>query len=1578
MAAVSVGAPPAYNSKPNATRHIYLDFNGALVSGKAWSATDGTTTWKSWDCAAWGTDGDATTFSDAEQAEMKRVWQRISEDYAPYDINVTTDVTYDSATYTGNKNNVGWLLFTATTDKTGARCPHYGSGGVAYVGVFGNSNFFSTYQPAWVTPTGSANMAEAASHEMGHNLGLTHDGTSTLTYYGGHGATASAPSWGPIMGTGYGRDVSQWSKGEYFDANLFQDDLTVIANRVPYRADDHGGTAGTATALTIINGTTISSTTPETDPSNSNPANKGVIERNTDVDVFSFYTGAGSVQLNANPWIQPSGTKGGNLDILLELYNEAGTLVASNNAASLTTASISTTLVQGSYYLRVRNTGSGTPLVSPPSGYTSYGSIGQYFISGTIVAANQPLALTSITPASGNAGSNITVDITGTALAAETSMKLTQSGRADILGSSVQLSGSTLRCQFDLTGAAAGLWSLHASNPDLESATLPDAFTVNAVPTTLWSENFDGTVTGWTSLATLGTHSWVISTTQSHSATSSYRASAPATKVTSSLTSPAIVVPSGATNLQLKFWHSYGLDSQKDGGRLELSVDDGASWFGVESVNSGASFTRNGYTATIGTGNRIARSEFNGLLAWTGTSSGFVETLVDLTTAKFANKTIRARWIIATDASVSSSGWHVDSISLIGSTSDAPPNQAPVITVAASTSSGETETDGPTIYQIIRGTGTSLSVTATDDEGESSLTYTWEATSGPSPVGFSENGNNAAKITTAAFNQTGDYLLTVTALDAGELASTSSVNVRVSATGTYVVTPASESVEVGTTQQFVASLFDQFGTPVATQPSPINWSTTGGGSISASGLFSATSAGGPFTITAASGTFADSAAVFVTAGTASVQLTNLNQTYNGSPIAVTVTTQPPGLAHSVTYNTSSTVPTAAGTYAVVATITDPNYVGSASGNLLIAKAPQTIHFAALETSGDEQPPFQLTGTASSGLAVSYSSSNTDVAVVSDNTVTIVGLGTTTITASQAGNTNYDAAAAVPQTLTVGRSNPLAVITGGPYKLLAGQSLSLDGSASQASFGETITTYEWDLNNDNTFGDVAGATPSAIDFATLADTWGMTQGLNPIQLKITDSSNKTSLVSSSVELLHSLTWDANGIVAGQTNGAGDWLDNNQWWDDSNNRDWISGLNAVFGGSNTEAGAVTLASPTTVHSLIFSTFTGTYTLGTPGQTLAVNGGIQMTSSSAAVALLSPIALGAAQTWTNHSTAGFIAGNNNQAIDLGSHALTLGGAGNFFFNTADDTGITLTGSGNLIKEGSGTFALGGANTYDGAITVNQGKLLITGSLSNIDAALTVNSGATLGGSGTIGRNVTIEEGGKLEFAISTDDASHDGLEISSGRSFAFSGASELTITSSSGATPGTYTLITGGDPITGSAPATVNLPEGWAATVTVSGNSLLLNIASTIVVESAFVAWADSSFPNGYLANNDAAADPDGGGLATGIEWVVGGDPTTGADDAALAPTCDLTTDPAYFTFTYRRSDAANTDANTSIHVQYCTAIGDWINAVEGPDIIITEHDNFHGSEPGIDKVELKIKRTPELGNKLFARLQVVIAP
>ena len=92
-----------------------------------------------------------------------------------------------------------------------------------------------------------------------------------------------------------------------------------------------------------------------------------------------------------------------------------------------------------------------------------------------------------------------------------------------------------------------------------------------------------------------------------------------------------------------------------------------------------------------------------------------------------------------------------------------------------------------------------------------------------------------------------------------------------------------------------------------------------------------------------------------------------------------------------------------------------------------AKTDQTITFEALEDKTFGDPAFDLTATASSSLAVSYTSSDETVATINGSTVTIVGAGTTTITASQEGDDSFNAATPVEQTLTVNKSDQTITI-----------------------------------------------------------------------------------------------------------------------------------------------------------------------------------------------------------------------------------------------------------------------------------------------------------------------------------------------------------------------------------------------------------------------------------------------------------------------------------------------------------------------------------------------------------------------
>jgi hypothetical protein len=178
---------------------------------------------------------------------MATVWHRISEDFAPFNIDVTTEAPPSFGP------TVGHILITNRTDSNDKLIYSQIAGGVAYVGVWGQSNYVYN-QPALVfyNHTGSAHhMAEAASHELGHNLGLSHDGTTAgVEYYEGHGTGNT--SWAPIMGVGYYKNVTQWSNGNYSEANNSQEDINIIASRLGYSADDHGDNISSATALKIV------------------------------------------------------------------------------------------------------------------------------------------------------------------------------------------------------------------------------------------------------------------------------------------------------------------------------------------------------------------------------------------------------------------------------------------------------------------------------------------------------------------------------------------------------------------------------------------------------------------------------------------------------------------------------------------------------------------------------------------------------------------------------------------------------------------------------------------------------------------------------------------------------------------------------------------------------------------------------------------------------------------------------------------------------------------------------------------------------------------------------------------------------------------------------------------------------------------------------------------------------------------------------------------------------------------------------------------------------------------------------
>ena len=370
----STGDAFALSSRPGSARTIYLDFTGERIVGTAWNTSAGVADFTA---TPYDLDGAPGSFSAAESNIVRGVWLRVAEDFAPFDVNVTTaDPGAAAITRSNNSDQVYGTRALITPDQAAHEymCDQQ-CGGVAYVGTFDNDYSHARYQPAWIfsralQPTAKS-IAEAVSHEVGHNLGLSHDGSSSAGYDPGHSP------WAPIMGVGYYQPVSQWSNGEY-GGNNAENDLAVIANNgATIAADDFPNSLGAAAPLSA------------------NTAVHGVIATRADVDAFTFTVPAGAetTTVMANP-----ASVGADLDIRLSLYDEAGNLVATADpppvrtnaeAASGLDARLAQPLAPGTYVATVDGTGWSTAT----AGYTDYASLGHYTIS--VSGFTDPLVVTS-------------------------------------------------------------------------------------------------------------------------------------------------------------------------------------------------------------------------------------------------------------------------------------------------------------------------------------------------------------------------------------------------------------------------------------------------------------------------------------------------------------------------------------------------------------------------------------------------------------------------------------------------------------------------------------------------------------------------------------------------------------------------------------------------------------------------------------------------------------------------------------------------------------------------------------------------------------------------------------------------------------------------------------------------------------------------------------------------------------------------------------------------------------------------------------------------------------------------------
>ena len=345
--AISESAALSLHTRPSSTRKIFLDFDGHVTQDTPWNSTSDTIVSTPYSRG----DGVAnSTFSQYELDSVVEIWTQVAEDFSMWDVDVTTEDPGVAGLSKSNSLDETYGVRVVITDDSSWYGPY---GGAAYLFSYDRSYDLPAFVFSGNLADGRAkSVGEAAAHEAGHTFGLHHDairkpdGTDT-GYYAGHG------DWAPIMGVGYYRSVTQWSKGEYDNASNDEDDVAEIDRYLVRLADtSSSSTLGgdSTTRHTLVDGGGTSA--------------------------IPLFVDAGPVQIDIVP-----ANADGNLLADLTVRDPSGAPIATDTPTTPSDWSLSATLpagaVAGTYTIEVRSIGFGTA----SNGFSDYASAGDFIVS---------------------------------------------------------------------------------------------------------------------------------------------------------------------------------------------------------------------------------------------------------------------------------------------------------------------------------------------------------------------------------------------------------------------------------------------------------------------------------------------------------------------------------------------------------------------------------------------------------------------------------------------------------------------------------------------------------------------------------------------------------------------------------------------------------------------------------------------------------------------------------------------------------------------------------------------------------------------------------------------------------------------------------------------------------------------------------------------------------------------------------------------------------------------------------------------------------------------------------------------